>query len=175
MLVIFGSRPRQKGHNVYVQDVCGQCHNPHNMQLVEVSHWFTLFFIPIFKVMKQYFIVCPTCGAARKVPNKQAKQIIEQAKNSMPAVDKNVRAANNIGEQVQVQENIQPQDATVDVKALIVNDIERVMGSIQNPEFLSDSSNFEKLYNSLKNGLTPKYNDPVLVEQVLKEYFNIQQ
>lgn len=171
MFVIFGSRPRQKGHNVFLQDVCGQCHNPHNMQLVEVSHWFTLFFIPIFKVMKQYFIVCPTCGAARKIPNKQAKQLIAQAKGVVPAVDRNVRAANG-GQPIQ-QQPAQPQNETVDVKAMIKSDIDRVMGSIQNAEFLSDNSNFEKLYNSLKNGLTPKYNDPVLVEQALKEYFNI--
>jgi hypothetical protein len=171
MFVIFGSARRQKGFDVFVQDVCGRCHNPNNMQLVEISNWFSLFFIPIFKITKEFYLVCPHCGAARKVPNKEAKAMIEQAKNgAAPAVNRNVRAENP---QPTQQEFVQSQAAGVDVRALIKNDIDRVMATIQDPAFLSDNRNFEKLYNSLKNGLVPKYNDPALVEEVLKEYFNI--
>lgn len=170
MFVIFGSARRQKGFDVFVQDVCGKCHNPNNMQLVEISNWFSLFFIPIFKITKEFYLVCPHCGAARKVPNKEAKVFIEQAKNgAVPAVNKSVRA----GQPQNHQQPVQPQNIDVDVKALIKNDIDRVMASIQDPAFLSDNSNFEKLYSSLKNGLIPKYNNAELVEQVLKEYFNI--
>lgn len=171
MFVIFGSARRQKGFNVFAQDVCGRCHTPNNMQLVEISNWFSLFFIPIFKITKEFYFVCPSCGAARKVPNKEAKAIIEQSKNGVaPAVNRNVRAENT---QPAVEQSIQNPTANVDVTALIKNDIDRVMATIQDPAFLNDNRNFEKLYNSLKNGLIPKYNDPVLVEQVLKEYFNI--
>ena len=96
--------------------------------------------------------------------------MIEQAKNGAAAVNRNVRAENP---QQTMEQVTQAPTADVDVKALIKNDIDRVMATIQDPAFLNDNRNFEKLYNSLKNGLVPKYNDPVLVEQVLKEYFNI--
>lgn len=172
MFVIFGSARRQKGFNVFAQDVCGRCHVPNNMQLVEVSTWFSLFFIPIFKIMKEFYFVCPHCGAARKVPNKEAKAMIQQAKNGpTPAVEKNVRADVQGAEQVAVK--LAPVAANLEVETLIRNDIDRVMASIKDPAFLQDNSNFDKLYNSLKNGLTPKYNDAELVEKVLKEYFNI--
>ncbi len=179
MFIIFGNSRRTKPFNVFMQDVCGQCHNPNNMQLVEISDWGTLFFIPIIKVTKQYFFVCPRCGAVCKVPKAEAKKLIAEAKNAQAqatAVNRNVRA--EVAAPEVVAEPIAgavatPTPEALSVETLIKNDIDRVMASIKDPAFLQDNSNFEKLYSSLKNGLTPKYNDAVLVEKVLKEYFNI--
>ena len=181
MFIVFGSCRRTKPFKVFMQDVCGQCHNPNNMQLVEISDWGTLFFIPIIKVRKRFFFVCPKCGAVCNVPTAEAKKLIAAAKdaNAADAIKRNVRATAPVQQVAATPvENVSTPSVsatqeTVSVEALIKNDIDRVMASIKDPAFLQDNSNFEKLYNSLKNGLVPKYNDAALVEKVLKEYFNI--
>lgn len=167
MFLIFGTTGRVKPLNVFEDDVCGICKNANKMQLHEASRWATFFFIPMIKVYKEYYFVCPHCGASRKVDNKEAKALIKAAKEAgAPAVNKNVRAVENNAaapQTVEVSNNI-------DVKELIKSDIERVINSIKDPAILKDSANFDKLYSSLREGLVSKYGDAKLVEQTLNEY-----
>lgn len=162
MFIIFGTSGKIKPLNVFENDVCGVCKTPNRMQLHEASRWATIFFIPIFKVTKEYYFVCPVCGASRKVDNKDAKEMLKASKTAQAvAVNKNVRA----------EKEAQQLDNDIDVDSLIKSDIDRVIKSIKDPELLKDSSNFDRLYSSLKSGLISKYGDAKLVEKALNEYF----
>ncbi len=176
MIIFFGSSRKIKPIDIYENDVCGICKQPNKMQLHEVSSWFTLFFIPIFKITSEYFLVCPACKANRKIPKKEAKALIAEYKNGGAATQRNVRAEVKHQVQAPVAEAVAP-TASVDndakVRAMIVEDIGAVLASIKNPDVLKDSSNFDKLYYSLNNGLSAKYGDKQLVDSVMKEYFQI--
>ncbi len=174
MFVIFGTSTRNKLLEAYEQDVCGVCHTPNNMQLLEQSYWFSLFFIPIFKVAKKYYLICPNCRASRPVSKEEAKVLLGKA----PAKVENgkVRPGAQHPETAVATETT-PQTTTaqtaVSVETMIKGDIDKVLASIKDPAVLQDSSNFNRLYTSLKDGLTAKYNNGELVEKTLKEYFNI--
>lgn len=167
MFIIFGTTGRVKPFNIYEDDVCGICKNANKMQLHEASQWITFFFIPMIKINKKYFFVCPNCGASREVDKQEAKALIASAKTAKaPAVNKNVRAPQA---EPQKEQTI-TQNKNIDVKALIKSDIEKIIQSIKDPSILNDSSNFDKLYASIRDGLVNKYGDTKLVEQALNEY-----
>lgn len=170
MIILFGSQKRVKALDIFENDVCGVCKTPNTMQMHEVSYWFTLFFIPLIKLRKEYFFICPACRAIKKIHNKDAKGYMQYAKEHS-AVNRNVRAEAQ-APQVQTATEAQPQ-AQIDVRALITDDIGRVMSSIKDASILEDSNNFNKLYNSIKNGLVNKYGNEALVESTMKEYFGI--
>ena len=170
MFIIWGTAPRQKQHNIFVNDVCGVCHVPNRMVLVEYSRWFTLFFIPIFKISKQYFLVCPNCRASRKLTKQEGKDLIAAYKNGGALNETQVRAA---APAPGVDVATVAESAGASVESVIKDDIAKVLASIKDPNVLQDSSNFDRLYNSLKTGLTSKYGDAALVEKVLNEYFGI--
>ena len=47
------------------QSACMRCHNAGVFELVRVTVWFTLFFIPLVPYKKEYLITCPVCGGMR--------------------------------------------------------------------------------------------------------------
>lgn len=176
MFIIWGTTPRQKQFNIFVNDACGVCHVPNRMVLMEYSRWFTLFFIPIFKISKQYFLVCPNCRASRKLTKEEGRALIDAHKNGGSLNETQVRASAPVQNiEAMPAESVSPAPATnsISVEDVIKDDISKVLSSIKDPNVLQDSSNFNKLYNSLKSGLTSKYGDAALVEKVLNEYFGI--
>ncbi|MDR1066966.1 MAG: zinc ribbon domain-containing protein [Clostridiales bacterium] len=44
------------------EDSCHRCNNNVKRELVKVTTWFTLFFIPIIPYKTQYLLICPICS-----------------------------------------------------------------------------------------------------------------
>ena len=63
MFFIFGwGVPKVIDHGARETRMCPHCHNERAWHLLETGHWFTLFFIPIFRTSTRHEIVCPICN-----------------------------------------------------------------------------------------------------------------
>ena len=63
MIFIFGFGHIKKNTIGPLEErTCTRCNNRKFWILEEVSEWFTLFFIPIFKTHTEYYKYCPICG-----------------------------------------------------------------------------------------------------------------
>lgn len=72
MPIIFGwGYKKTKNHGPAYKKKCDNCHNESEYTLIEISIWFTLFFIPVFPYERHYLLMCPICGNGFEL-NKQA-------------------------------------------------------------------------------------------------------
>jgi zinc-ribbon family len=62
-MLIFGFNHRKvKKYGPKKSYHCNSCSNIKNWELVEITFWFTLFFIPLIPYEKKYLLVCPVCN-----------------------------------------------------------------------------------------------------------------
>lgn len=76
MFIIFGTRRKVKkshGRTIYH---CNHCNNNAYWDIVEVVEWFTLFFIPIFPVQRDYYLMCPICSHGAKISSQEYKRLM---------------------------------------------------------------------------------------------------
>ena len=64
MLIVFGwGHQKTKILGSVLPRECENCHNCDAWVLVDVSNWFSLFFLPIFPYQVRHLLVCPVCGS----------------------------------------------------------------------------------------------------------------
>ncbi|MDQ0894970.1 zinc ribbon domain-containing protein [Agromyces ramosus] len=78
MLLIFGAWPRERVLTV-VTFVCEYCRTRASQDVVERATRFSVFFIPLFTVSRQYFVVCSNCGGMTPLTREQATHGVEWA------------------------------------------------------------------------------------------------
>jgi len=68
---------------------CMRCSNATQYEVLKVTTWFTLFFIPIIPYRVERFLVCPICRAAQAVTKEDFERILDMLQNGgqMPAGD----------------------------------------------------------------------------------------
>lgn len=68
MFFIFGIGNRKSERIGPISErTCPNCNNRRYWDLVRVSSWFSLFFIPIFPYKNEYLLMCPVCRLSEKV------------------------------------------------------------------------------------------------------------
>ena len=63
--------------NIYSKD-CSICHNNVVFELVEVAKKFTMYWIPMAKWNKKYYINCPICEHGKEISEQEAQELIKQ-------------------------------------------------------------------------------------------------
>lgn len=58
---------------------CGKCRNYAPIRLYEVSSRVTLYFIPVAKFNKKYYLVCPVCQAGAEVDQNEKDEILRNS------------------------------------------------------------------------------------------------
>ena len=77
MFIIWGfGRQTKKSFGFVDYHVCGRCHNTTQFELVKITTWFTLFFIPVIPYHVKHFRACPICGAAQEMTKEEWERII---------------------------------------------------------------------------------------------------
>ncbi|MEG0176766.1 zinc-ribbon domain-containing protein [Anaerorhabdus sp.] len=76
MFVIFGTKITQKILGYEKKIRCGRCNNVTPWQIVKVTNWFSLFFIPIFPLSTKYYEICPICHGATPITKSEAEALI---------------------------------------------------------------------------------------------------
>ncbi|MBU0666516.1 MAG: zinc-ribbon domain-containing protein [Nanoarchaeota archaeon] len=71
-MILFGwkTKPQVKGAT---KGKCFACKKLVQHAIVQVTHWFTLYFIPIIPYKKQLFVVCHNCGAKTELKDDAKK------------------------------------------------------------------------------------------------------
>lgn len=80
MFIIWGFRKTKKELGIVGFYHCNRCNNDSNWRLLKIVSWFTIFFIPIIPYRTQYYVYCPVCQSATKVPKEEANRILENQK-----------------------------------------------------------------------------------------------
>lgn len=61
-MIIFGwGHQTIKNFGITFKNYCSSCNNEDYWQLLRITTWFTLFFIPIIPYKQKYFLMCPVC------------------------------------------------------------------------------------------------------------------
>lgn len=50
-----------KNFGIILKKHCSNCNNDDYWQLLRITEWFTLFFIPIIPYQRKYLLICPVC------------------------------------------------------------------------------------------------------------------
>lgn len=74
MLLIFGTKAYREILGV-VTVVCRYCGNPAAHRLEEITNKFTVFFIPLFTVGRQWMMQCAMCAAETRLDRREAEQL----------------------------------------------------------------------------------------------------
>ncbi|GHT93979.1 hypothetical protein FACS1894122_10100 [Alphaproteobacteria bacterium] len=61
MFIIFGTKVTEKNVGTF-QIGCGVCRREDVLDVVKVTTWFSLFFIPTIPIKRRYYLKCPICG-----------------------------------------------------------------------------------------------------------------
>lgn len=78
---------------------CENCHNIVGFELREVSKTAKLYFVPIAKWEKKYFIVCPICEAGYEVNEFKKNKVIQET-ISLPDNETSINIWNELSELV---------------------------------------------------------------------------
>lgn len=83
MFFIFGfGRKMVKRFGRLGGEKCQRCNNITQKELIKITTWFTLFFIPIIPYKTQYVIGCPICGNSAEVGKDAFNHIIDSGQAS---------------------------------------------------------------------------------------------
>ena len=58
------------------ESVCGRCNNSTARQIIKLTNWLTLFFIPIIPYQKRYLLVCPICSQTQDLTKSEFNSLI---------------------------------------------------------------------------------------------------
>ncbi len=193
MFVIWGTGKRKKVTKYAITDLCGCCGTAARMSIIKISVYFSMFFIPLFNVKSNYYVVCPNCQAAREVSKKEFKQIKEQYKlgqtaqvqeapqTQQPVASKPVQPARPAEPQAQPVNtsvasapSVAPvEDKETVIEKMIWQDIEKVIFSLVDKSLIQDNDKFNKFLATLRASLLRKYGDAEKVDKVINKYFDI--
>lgn len=67
--------------------LCGHCHNEQYWNLLSVSVWFTIFFIPVFPYKFIRRIYCPVCNYGYELENEKFEELKPLAINNKKLID----------------------------------------------------------------------------------------
>jgi len=80
-MIFFGwkTKPEVKGA---IKTKCQACKKSSEQLILKVTHWFTLYFIPVISYKKSLFVTCPSCMARTELKD-EAKKIMLQRLNQL--------------------------------------------------------------------------------------------
>ncbi|QUI22905.1 AAC(3) family N-acetyltransferase [Vallitalea pronyensis] len=78
-MLIFGwGLKTVKRYGMLSHQMCQTCHTESGWQLVKVTTWFTLFFIPVMPVSIKRMLICTKCNAGRIIKKELFNQLVEK-------------------------------------------------------------------------------------------------
>jgi transcription elongation factor Elf1 len=77
ILVGWGGKQKKLGETFLI--ACPNCNNDTVWQVIETSKRITLYFVPVAKWAKEYFLVCPVCSAGLQLRDRdEAEDLLLQ-------------------------------------------------------------------------------------------------
>jgi hypothetical protein len=99
LFIIFGfGHKTVKSYGSISNQNCDNCHNAINKEMLKVTTWFTLFFIPVMPYRTEYMLVCPICNYAMKISKVDFEMILNGEMQ-------NIQTSTAIGQSVNPQQS----------------------------------------------------------------------
>lgn len=77
-MIIWGRKGYQKVLGITHQVVeCDHCNNQETWQVIEVGRKFTLYFIPLFRYGRKYYLACPICSTGLEIAKKELEHYLQ--------------------------------------------------------------------------------------------------
>ena len=84
MFIIWGTKDFNKSMGTLAPIWrCDHCQNESHYSVYRRRVWFTLFWIPLFPVYRNFYISCPICNYGKKLKKVEAKSLLEKYGNSV--------------------------------------------------------------------------------------------
>ena len=172
MFFIWGVGSRRNYTNVFVKETCDRCGTTSDINIITDYKCGTIFFIPVLKIARKYYEVCPNCGAFKEISKQEFKQIKASNKNSL------VYKANDVvvtGESVEMIEENKLEKQT-NVENLISKDdvnkeINEIIKKLKEKNYVLTSEKLDKFKVVLKGQLMKKFNDEKVIDEAIADYF----
>ncbi|MDX5326863.1 MAG: zinc ribbon domain-containing protein [Bacteroidota bacterium] len=88
MFFIFGfGHPIHKEIGPTSERTCPRCGNTRFWILHKISHWFTLFFIPIIPTSTKRFEACPICGESQPLSQEEYQELKPIAERNLEIIE----------------------------------------------------------------------------------------
>ena len=162
MFYIWGIGRARKNTRVLVKDNCNNCGTTQNMNIVMDYGYASLFFIPIVKVNKKYYVVCPGCGAYKQISKREFKAIKKQNQTALVYEPTEVVVA---------KEDPKAIDETSTLKIEIIKEIESLITQLKEKNYVLTDEKLPHFKQVLKEQLLKTFNNEQVVDETIEEYF----
>lgn len=95
----FGRRTIKKyGSATIGNGTCSRCHNAVQYEMIKITTWFTLFFIPLIPYNCKYCLVCPICNCALELGKDEFMSMVNGGNSESVGNGNNTGGPNNSDE-----------------------------------------------------------------------------
>lgn len=169
MFLLWGVGSRRKYTNVFVKETCDRCGTTTDINIITDYKCGTIFFIPVLKLARKYYEVCPNCGAFKEISKQEFKQIKQANKNG------NVYKVND-GAAIEVSESIeskQVEEVSQNPlsKKTVNKEINEIIKKLKEKNYVLTYEKLDKFKVVLKGQLMKKFNDEKVIDEAIADYF----
>ncbi len=163
MFYIWGFGKARKNTGVLVQESCNKCGTSQKMNIVMEYSYGSLFFIPIVKLNKKFFVICPGCGAYKQISKQEFKEIKRANNNAL--IYKSADVVVN-------EEKIEPlANENFELKNKIIKEIDSIIKQLKERNYVLTEQKLPNFKVVLKEQLLKTFDNEQVVDETVEEYF----
>jgi Fe2+ or Zn2+ uptake regulation protein len=161
MFFIWGVGNARKYTNVFVKETCDRCGTTQNINVIMEYSYGSIFFIPVIKLRKKYFVVCQRCGSFKEISKREFKAIKQSNRNGLVYGETEVVVKS---EPVKAIENKEPKNE-------IYSEIEKLIAQLKERNYVLTAEKLPRFKVVLKEQLLMKFENEQQVDLTIEEYF----
>lgn len=162
MFFIWGVGNARKYTNVYMKDTCDRCGTTQDINVIMDYSYGSIFFIPVIKLKKKYYVVCQRCGSFKQISKKEFKEIKVHNRSGLVYGKTDVVVKS---EPVKALEN--KDDSITE----IIKEIESLISQLKERNYVLTEEKLPRFKVVLKEQLITKFSNEQLVDESIEEYF----
>ena len=168
MFFIWGFGKNRNYTSELVKDVCGNCGTKQNMNILTEYNYGSLFFIPILKTNRKYYVVCPHCGAGKQISKNEFKTIKASNRNGLIYEQKEITIKSE--SKLSIETSAKTETKSVN-SAEIPAEIDSIVKKLQERNYIITPDKLGRFKPILKEQVMKKFNNEQEVDAVIDEYF----
>ena len=167
MFVLWGFGRRSNYTGELVKDICGGCGTTQNMNILTEYNYGSIFFVPIIKLNRKYYIVCPRCGAGKQISKSEFKAIKAANRRGLIYEPQDVVVKK---EEKTLIENVSKIEEPKNLEADIIAEIDSLVKLLKEKNYVITPEKHDKFKIVLKEQLKKKFNDEKMIDEAIDKY-----
>lgn len=162
MFFIWGVGNARKYTNVFTKETCDRCGTTQNINIIMEYSYGSIFFIPVIKMRKKYFVVCQRCGSFKEISKREFNAIKQANRNGLVYGEKDVVIKS---EPVKVIEN--KEESNVE----ILKEIESLIAQLKERNYVLTAEKLPRFKVVLREQLLMKFENEQQVDAAIEQFF----